>query len=141
MADIEFTVHTADGRKHVVEVPADINAAEFLHELEAGLELATVDAEGNPIEWSAHNKDLGRALDREKSLEENGVRRGSHLRLYVRESPQFLRAEASATPSAQANAPPIGSKRPIQRSLNRGPLHPPKTFFHARNAVRRSSRM
>jgi len=58
-----------------------MRTAEFLQELIAGLDLPRVDAEGHQPSWTIDDKDTGKTLDLQSSLEENGVRGGHHLYL------------------------------------------------------------
>jgi hypothetical protein len=81
MPDIKVHVHTQGGDTHPVQSPPDIKAEEFITQLIEELNLPKVDPEGHPIAWSIDDKDTGKTLEEEKTLEDAGVRTGHHLYL------------------------------------------------------------
>lgn len=82
MEDIKVRVHIPGGDEHPIEAPPDIKVEDFIQELVSGLNLAKVDAEGHPVSWSIDDKNTGKTLNYQKTLEESGVRGGHEL--YVR---------------------------------------------------------
>ncbi len=81
MADVKLTVYTQGGDKHEIEAPADIRAGDLVKDLAEQLQFPGTDAEGNPVSWRLDNKDTGKTLDLEKSIDENGVQSGHRLTL------------------------------------------------------------
>jgi type VII secretion system (Wss) protein YukD len=77
--EITVTIVTIGGDEHRVETPTDLKAEEFISELLTALKLPQVDAERVPIKWRLDNKDTGKSLAPDKTLEENEVRDGHHL--------------------------------------------------------------
>ncbi|HEY6303627.1 MAG TPA: EsaB/YukD family protein [Terriglobales bacterium] len=84
MSDIALHVSTEDGKTHHVDVPPDIKTEEFLKELLEGIPPS--DGNRQAADWSLHDKDTGRPLQPDKTLEENGVRAGQNLLLRERRS-------------------------------------------------------
>src|SRR5271170_38959 len=84
MSDIALHVSTEDGKTHHVDVPPDIKTEEFLKELLEGI--PPVDGNRQAADWSLNDKDTGRPLQPDKTLEENGVRAGQNLLLRERRS-------------------------------------------------------
>jgi hypothetical protein len=58
-----------------------LKVEEFISELLTALKLPQVDAERVPIKWRLDNKDSGKSLAHDKTLEENEVGDGHHLNL------------------------------------------------------------
>src|SRR5262245_13929780 len=81
---IKMTVRTETGKSHPVEAPPEIKAQELIDELLKAFELPRIDAKGNRIQWTLVDKDTGRTVDPQKSLEQNGIRNGHILYLHVR---------------------------------------------------------
>jgi hypothetical protein len=77
--DIKVYVHTPGGDSHPIEAPVDIRTEEFVRELISGLQLPSVDAEGRQVSWTIDDKDTGKTLDYQNTLQEAGVRGGHHL--------------------------------------------------------------
>lgn len=76
-----ITIITQGDEQHEIEAPLDLKTTDFLEELRVALKLASTDAEGRPISWRLDNKDTGRTLANDKSLEQNGVCDGHRLNL------------------------------------------------------------
>jgi hypothetical protein len=70
------------GDDREVNTPLDIKSTEFLQELVIALNLGATDAEGQPINWIAVDKDTGKTLTGEKTLAENGVQSGHRLSIF-----------------------------------------------------------
>lgn len=81
MAEIKITIYTQGGEVHDIEAPADIRASDLVKDLAEQLHFPAWDAEGNPVSWRLDNKDTGRTVDLERSLEQNGVQGGHRLSL------------------------------------------------------------
>lgn len=81
MAEIKMTIYTQGGDAHDIEAPADIRASDLVKDLAEQLQFPARDAEGNPVSWRLDNKDTGRTVDLERSLEQNGVLAGHRLSL------------------------------------------------------------
>jgi len=77
--DIKVQVHTPGGEIETIEAPSDIKAGELIRELTSALNLPREDADGHQISWTIDNKDTGKTLKDESTLEECGVRAGHHL--------------------------------------------------------------
>lgn len=80
-ADMKVKVITMGGEEKDIETPPDIKADDFIKELAVALSLPVNDAEGRPISWRLDNKDTGRTLEGDKTLDQNGVREGHRLSL------------------------------------------------------------
>lgn len=78
---VKVKVITMGGDEKEIETPLDIKADEFIRELVIALGLPVTDAEGNQVSWRIDDKDTGRTVDGQKSLDENGVREGHRLSL------------------------------------------------------------
>jgi hypothetical protein len=74
-------IFTQGGDEHDIETPLDIRATEFIEELVGALSLPKLDAENHPVSWRIDNKDTGKTLETEKTLEQNGVKAGHRLSL------------------------------------------------------------
>jgi hypothetical protein len=83
-SNLELTLHLPEGKIVPVVAPNDKNTGEFLRELVANVPLPVADDQGNQLEWRAENKDLGRFLAPDKTLQENGTSQKSHLYLTSR---------------------------------------------------------
>lgn len=81
MSEIKISLITMDGIERQIETPSDIMANEFIAELVLALSLPYTDAEGNPISWRIDNKDTGKTLRNDQTLEQNGVINGHRLSL------------------------------------------------------------
>lgn len=81
MPEIKMTVYTQGGDAHDIEAPVDIRAGDLVKDLAEQLQFPSRDAEGNPVSWRLDNKDTGRTVDLERSLEQNGVLAGHRLSL------------------------------------------------------------
>lgn len=81
MPDMKLTIHTQGGDAHEIEAPGDIRGGDLVKELADQLQLPATDAEGHPVAWRLDNKDTGRTVDLEQTLEQNGVQAGHHLSL------------------------------------------------------------
>ncbi len=79
---VRLTIITQNDEVHEIETPLDLRASEFVDELRQALGLATNDAEGRPIAWQLDNKDTGKRLIGDKTLEQNGVENGHRLNLW-----------------------------------------------------------
>jgi|SRR5271165_7076326 len=79
MADIKVRVHTPGGESHPIEAPFDIRVDELIEQLVTGLNLPKLDAEGHPVTWVIDDKDIGKSLEYQSTLEASGVREGHHL--------------------------------------------------------------
>jgi len=79
MAEIRVNVHTPSGDSHPIDAPGDIKAEEFIREVVGGLNLPKVDAEGHPVNWTIDDKETGKTLDYQSTLEAAGVQNGHHL--------------------------------------------------------------
>ena len=80
-ADIRVHVITQAGDSHPIDTPADIKTEEFIKEVVLGLELPKVDAEGHTVNWTIDDKDTGKTLDAQSTLEACGVTSGHHLHM------------------------------------------------------------
>lgn len=78
-ADLRVKIHTPGGDTHPIEAPADIKVEDFILEVVNGLNLPKVDADGHPVVWIVDDKNTGRSLDYQNSLEGNGVQAGHDL--------------------------------------------------------------
>jgi hypothetical protein len=85
MADLRIKVHTPGGESHPIEAPSDIKVEDFVLEVVNGLNLPKVDADGHQIAWKIDDKNTGRSLDYQSSLDANGVQAGHDL--YLRREP------------------------------------------------------
>jgi len=54
---------------------------EFIKEVVAGLDLPKIDAEGRPVNWTIDDKDTGKTLDQQRTLDAQGVSAGHHLHM------------------------------------------------------------
>ena len=81
MSDIKIHVHTQGGDTHAVQAPSDIKAEELVNQLVEELSLPKTDAEGHTVAWIIDDKDTGKTLEEEKSLQDSGVLGGHHLYL------------------------------------------------------------
>jgi|KBSMisStaDraftv2_1062788.scaffolds.fasta_scaffold06573_4 hypothetical protein len=81
MPDIKIHVHTQGGDTHAVQAPSDIKAEELISQLVEDLSLPKTDPEGHPVAWTIDDKDTGKTLEDEKTLEQSGVAAGHHLYL------------------------------------------------------------
>jgi hypothetical protein len=81
MAEIKMTIYTQGGDAHDIEAPTDIRAGDLVKDLSDQLQFPARDAEGNPVSWRLDNKDTGRTIDLERTLEQNGVQAGHRLSL------------------------------------------------------------
>lgn len=79
--EIKVKIFTQGGDEHEIETPLDIRVDEFIKELATALQLGLNDADGNQIVWRLDNKDTGRTLEGEKTLEQNNVQAGHRLSL------------------------------------------------------------
>jgi hypothetical protein len=79
--DPRVKIGTPGGEEYEVEAALDLRAADFINELTLALNLPRTDAEGRPVSWRLDNKDTGRTLDGQRTLENNGVRGGHRLSL------------------------------------------------------------
>lgn len=79
MADATVTIYTQGGDQHDTETPLDITTEEFIKELAAALNLPMTDAEGKPASWRLDNKNTGKTLEPNLTLEQNGVKDGHGL--------------------------------------------------------------
>jgi hypothetical protein len=80
-SDPRVKIGTPGGEEYEVEAGLDLRTADFINELTLALNLPRNDAEGHPVSWRLDNKDTGRTLDGERTLEHNGVRGGHRLSL------------------------------------------------------------
>jgi len=80
-ADAKVKVFTMGGDEQDIETPLDIKAEDFIRELAIALSMPMTDAEGHQINWRVDNKDTGRSLDYDRTLEDNGVSDGHRLSL------------------------------------------------------------
>ena len=78
---VKVKVTTMGGDEKEIETPLDIKADEFIRELVIALGLPVTDVEGHQVSWRIDDKDTGRTVDGQKSLDENGVREGHRLSL------------------------------------------------------------
>lgn len=74
-------IFTQGGDEHDIETPLDIKASEFSEELAIALKLPKTDAEGHPVSWRIDDKDTGKTLEGDKTLDQNGVKAGHRLSL------------------------------------------------------------
>ena len=79
MADLKVKVHTPGGDSHPIEAPKDIKVEDFILEIVNGLNLPKVDADGHPVVWTVDDKNTGKSLDYQSTLEANGVDQGHDL--------------------------------------------------------------
>ncbi len=78
---VGIKVVTQGGEEHEVETPLSIQTSDFIDELVVALKLPKKDADDHPIVWRLDNKDTGRTLEHENTLEANGVEEGHQLSL------------------------------------------------------------
>jgi hypothetical protein len=78
---IKVKIITIGGEEHEIETPVDIKTADFIEELIVALKLTKTDAEGHPVNWRLDDKDIGRTLDPNQTLEAGGVQEGHRLNL------------------------------------------------------------
>lgn len=81
MPDVKVKIFTQGGDEHEIETPLDIKAEDFIKELVTALKLPTTDAENNAISWRVDDKDTGKTLEPQKTLEQNGVMGGHRMSL------------------------------------------------------------
>jgi uncharacterized ubiquitin-like protein YukD len=81
MADIKVKVLTIGGEEKDIETPTDIKTDDFIKELVIALNLPLTDAEGHQVSWRIDDKDTGKTLDGDKTLDENEVKDGHRLAL------------------------------------------------------------
>lgn len=81
MADMKLTIYTQGGDAHDIEAPGDIRGGDLVKELAQQLQLPATDAEGHPVAWRLDDKETGKTLDLNTTLEQNGVQAGHHLSL------------------------------------------------------------
>jgi hypothetical protein len=81
MPDIRVHVITPAGDSHPIEAPADMKTEEFIKEVVVGLDLPKIDAEGRPVNWTIDDKDTGKTLDQQRTLDAQGVNSGHHLHM------------------------------------------------------------
>lgn len=79
MADAQVTIWTQVGDQHDVEMPLDMKTEDFINELVAALNLPRTDGEGHLAEWQVANKNTGKILENNLTLEQNGVKDGHGL--------------------------------------------------------------
>jgi hypothetical protein len=79
--DIRVHVITQAGDSHSIDTPPNIRTEDFVKEVVDGLDLPKIDAEGRPVNWTVDDKDLGKTLDAQRTLEECGVTAGHHLHM------------------------------------------------------------
>jgi uncharacterized ubiquitin-like protein YukD len=81
MSEIKVSLITMDGIEREIETPSDITVKDFISELVMALSLPYTDAEGTPLSWRIDNKDTGKTLFEDQTLEQNGVFSGHRLSL------------------------------------------------------------
>lgn len=86
MADIRIHIHTADGRTESIEAPANLKLGDFLDDLVDALKL-------DHARWMIFDKSTNSSLDRNRTLEANGVKPGDHLYLSEEEAPEEAETE------------------------------------------------
>jgi hypothetical protein len=79
MPDLRIRVHEPGGDAHPIEAPSDIKIEDLILELVNGLNLPKVDAEGHPVIWTIDDKNTGKSLDYQSTLEASGVQTGHDL--------------------------------------------------------------
>lgn len=108
--DLKIHVHAPDGTSTSAEAPPNYKTDQFLKEIVSALGLpATAD-------WSVHDADINRNLDKDKTLEENGVREGHHLHLRER--------ARDSGPSPEPARPPEPSRQTGQKKAAVGESDP-----------------
>jgi len=78
---VKVKIFTQGGDEHDIETPLDIKASEFIDEVVTALKPPKTDAEMHPISWRMDDKDIGKTLEGDKTLDANGVQGGHHLSL------------------------------------------------------------
>jgi uncharacterized ubiquitin-like protein YukD len=68
--EIRIKLPTMGGEERDIETPDDLKVKDFIVELAVALRLPLTDAENNSISWRLDNKDSGRTLVGDKTLEE-----------------------------------------------------------------------
>jgi len=111
MAEIRITIYTQGGDTHDIEAPTDILASDLIKDLAEQLHFPTRDAEGNPISWRLDNKNTGRTVDLERSLEQNGIQ-GGHRLLLMRQVTAGCFVESSQVLLPDGTRGAIGNLRP-----------------------------
>ena len=81
MNSITVRLLTMGGDECDIETPIDIKVKDFMLEVVIALQLPLADAGNNSINWRIDSKDLGRTLDSDRTLEQNGVFNGHRLLL------------------------------------------------------------
>jgi uncharacterized ubiquitin-like protein YukD len=79
--EIKVKVTTMGGEEKEIETPTDIKADDFIKELVIALNLPLMDAEGHQVSWRIDDKDTGKTLDGNQTLDVNGVKDGHRLSL------------------------------------------------------------
>ena len=119
--DLEIHVYTPDGTGWPVQAPPYLKTDQFLRELIVGLGLP---AGGH---WGLHDQEIDRTLDGSKTLEENGVREGHHLRLLERSGskrapgPILSREERASSPENEEKS----RQREVLRRCENGHFYDP----------------
>ena len=76
---VRLRINTPSGDVQEIDAPLDLRVSDFIEELKPAMRLATADPEGRPIVWRLDNKDTGRTLEHEMTLEQNGVQPNHRL--------------------------------------------------------------
>jgi len=106
MRDLRVQVHAPDGKNKAAVAPPNFKTGQFLMDLLEAFSLpATAD-------WSVYDADIDRNLDKDKTLEENGVHEGHHLHLRERSGRVPEPGPGPRRPSGQRRAK-IGVNDPV----------------------------
>jgi uncharacterized ubiquitin-like protein YukD len=81
MNSIKVRLFTMGGNECDIETPMDIKVKDFILEVVIALQLPLADADNSSISWRIDSKDLGRTLENNQTLEQNGVFNGHRLLL------------------------------------------------------------
>src|SRR5262245_16859728 len=85
MPDISIHVQAENKARQSVHAPSDMNTQEFLNELLEGFDLLRNNGGGSRLNYRLEDRQTGRVLDLEKTLEENDVRGGETLLLHAQQ--------------------------------------------------------
>lgn len=85
MPDISIHVQAENKGRQSVHAPSDMNTQEFLNELLEGFDLLRNNGGGSRLNYRLEDRQTGRVLDLEKTLEENDVRGGETLLLHAQQ--------------------------------------------------------
>jgi hypothetical protein len=104
--DLTVQVHTPDGESNSATVPANYKTAQFLKEIVRAFNLSAT------ANWIVHDVDIDRTLEKDKSLEENGVREGHHLHFRERQNGPDPEPEPPPSATGKRKAK-IGPQEPV----------------------------